>query len=270
MGLGGVREHWNLYYEGRRIHPHGFGGVGGGDQRQQIGDDLDAVFVANAPLFAVHLCAQLYPRRPKQVDFETARLKPLGVFETERVELLAVTGPGSVVDAELAGLAVAAEGGDPVFVPLAERGGAQDGLPMGDPPPRVSPADALAALEAFLQRGSGGRPWAGVETKRLQAVLGERGLALPQPDFDTQLAAFLVEPSGAHDIPSLALQSLGTRVQSYEELAGRGAKAVPVTEIEPDALGRLGADESLLRLERKARVLAHGEFRSASGEAAPE
>jgi len=159
----------------------------------------------------------------------------------ERVELLAVTGPGSVVDAELAGLAVAAEGGDPVFVPLAERGGAQDGLPMGDPPPRVSPADALAVLEAFLQRAGASRPWAGVETKRLQAVLGERGLALPQPDFDTQLAAFLVEPSGAHDVPSLALQSLGTRVQSYEELAGRGAKAVPATEIEPEALGRWAA-----------------------------
>ena len=52
-------------------------------------------------------------------------------------------------------------------------------------------------------------------------MLGERGLELPPPSFDVEIAAFLCDPAGARDVTSLALQRLGGRVASYEDLAGR-------------------------------------------------
>jgi len=93
-----------------------------------------------------------------------------------------------------------------------------------------------------------------------------RGPGAPLPlDIDVhRIPARGAEPEhDHHDIRYLLVAGAGQALAISEE-------STDLDWFEPDALGRLGADESLLRLERKARVLAHGEFRSASGEAAPE
>ena len=175
--------------------------------------------------------------------------------EPERLGLLLVETPGSVVDARLVALAVGAEGSPVVFAPLDDAPGVQEELPIGDPPARVPQADALAALDTLLTRGGSPPAWSGTGTKRLHALLGERGLELPPPAFDVEIAAFLVDPAGARDVASLALQRLGSRVQSFEELAGRGAKATPAAELEPAALARWAA-EQLVAIRALERPLA--------------
>lgn len=164
---------------------------------------------------------------------------------TSPVQLLAVATPGSVVDADLVALAVGAEDCPTVFIPLSEREDAQDELPMDAPAPRAPLEQVLKRLTGFLGTGGEARGWGGVETKRLQAMLRERGVVLPQPVFETQLAAFLLDPAGSHDIPGLASQWLGTRVQSYEELAGRGARAVAAADLETGALAKWAAAQLL-------------------------
>jgi DNA polymerase-1 len=163
--------------------------------------------------------------------------------EPERVALLAVSTPGSVVDARLVAIAVCAPKGKVVFAPLDDAPGVQESLPMGAAPVRVPQDEAIAALDAFFVRGGSPPAWTGAHTKRLHAMLGERGLELPPPAFDVEIAAFLIDPAGARDVPSLALQRLGGRVPSFEDLAGRGARATRPYELETEALAGWAAEQ---------------------------
>ena len=54
------------------------------------------------------------------------------------------------------------------------------------------------------------------------------------PYFDLEIAAQLIDPDGARHTPALALQQLGWKLRTWEELAGRGARAVPAAEL-PEA-----------------------------------
>jgi DNA polymerase-1 len=157
--------------------------------------------------------------------------------------LLCVAGEGSVVDAPWVGLALAGGKGAVGYVPIADIAGAQGALPMGEEIPGVSQADAIAELARLFAR-DGELPWCGNATKRTQALLAERGLELAAACFDTEIAGYLIDPAGARDVSSLALQRLSRRVRSWEELAGRGAKAIPAAELEVPALASWAAEQA--------------------------
>jgi len=163
--------------------------------------------------------------------------------DPEHVGLHLVATPGSVVDARCVAIAVAGNSGKVVFAPLDDAPGVQGSLPIGDVQQRVPQAEAIEALEAFFLGGGSPPSWGGTETKRIHAMLGERGLELPDPVFDVELAAFLIDPAGARDVATLAGQRLGTRVASFEDLAGRGAKATPAAELEVEALASWTAEQ---------------------------
>ena len=54
--------------------------------------------------------------------------------------------------------------------------------------------------------------------------------------FDVQLAAFLLDPVATTDVSSMSAQYLGRDVDTWEDLAGRGAKAIPAAELPAQAL----------------------------------
>jgi len=129
-----------------------------------------------------------------------------------------VAGQGSAVDAPLAGFALALEEDEGVYVPLAEG-------PSG--------LDVSAVAEA-LRRHTEGRPgftWIGSDTKRLLGLLGERGCELPAPSEDLELASFLLDPAGAHTVGAVSQAQGGGPVAGWEDVAGRGARAVPAAEL---------------------------------------
>lgn len=160
----------------------------------------------------------------------------------------AVLTPGSVVDARIVGLAIAgAKAGKKakvLFAPTEDAATAQDSLPMGDAPTRIPIQEIVDVLAASLCNGAGAPEWGGLETKRVHAMLAERGTELPCPTFDVEMAAFLIDPAAARDLPSIAHQRLGARIQSWEELAGRGAKATPADEVELEALAQWTASQA--------------------------
>ncbi len=100
-------------------------------------------------------------------------------------------------------------------------------------------ADALRPV--FV--GDAATRWWAADAKRIQGILGEHGLELPDPAFDVVLAGQLLDSgAGVRSVPKLTSQFLGREIRSFEDLAGRGAKAKAATELPVDDLARFTAE----------------------------
>jgi DNA polymerase I len=105
-------------------------------------------------------------------------------------------------------------------------------------PPLADVADALrAVLEA-----PGKAPWIAEDAKQVQGVCAEHGLALAPPAFDVGLAAGLLDFGGAQDLASLAQRYVGCKLRAFEDLVGRGAKAVTAQSLPPAEIARYAAE----------------------------
>ena len=82
-----------------------------------------------------------------------------------------------------------------------------------------------------LLEGADARAWSACDTKQIQIVFGELGLELQTPAFDLGIASQLLDPTGANSFSALAQHELGRKLVSWEDLAGRGAKAKPAREL---------------------------------------
>ncbi|MFV1978120.1 MAG: 5'-3' exonuclease H3TH domain-containing protein, partial [Myxococcota bacterium] len=82
-----------------------------------------------------------------------------------------------------------------------------------------------------LFEGADARAWSACDAKQIQVLFGECGLELPTPAFDLGIASQLLDPTGADSPSVLAQRELGRKLVSWEDLAGRGAKAVPAREL---------------------------------------
>ncbi|MCP5043761.1 MAG: DNA polymerase I [bacterium] len=139
--------------------------------------------------------------------------------------VMEVEGRGSAVDALIVGVAIASDSGDDaIYLPVTTQRSAQADLPLDSSPLQVLEIEVVveAVTELFSQK-----PWFGWHTKRVQSLFAEHGFELPTPGFDARIGALLLDPAGSHDLPPLAMQYLGREIRSWEEFAGRGAKAIP-------------------------------------------
>ena len=82
-----------------------------------------------------------------------------------------------------------------------------------------------------------------IDTKQSQIVFSESGLALRTPAFDLGIAGQLLDPAGAHSVSALAQRELGRKVASWEDLAGRGAKAQPIRELAVEDVANWAAQQ---------------------------
>jgi DNA polymerase-1 len=141
-----------------------------------------------------------------------------------------ISGHGSAVDAALVGVAFAVDDQRAAFVPFVGDGlGATAGLAFEEAHPQLE-----SLFEA--RRPDSGRSWIGSGVKQAQSLLTERGLSLPVPAFDIGVAAFLLDPAGDHQVSALARPLLGRDLSSWEQLAGRGAKAVAAEQLPTESL----------------------------------
>jgi DNA polymerase-1 len=140
--------------------------------------------------------------------------------QEDLISVALVSGAGDVTVAPLVGIALTADPTCAAYVPLTGDGlAARVGL---------SQADALAQIVPLL----GKLQWVASGSKRAQSLLAERGGCVSQPVADVEIAAFLLEPGGSAPVPALAQQWLGRKLPTWEDVAGRGAKAVAAEELE--------------------------------------
>ncbi len=183
--------------------------------------------------------------------------------KADSLVILAVEGEGSAVDAAIVGVAIGDAGTKTgqaaIYLPVS--GASSDLLLGSDCDAAMSIEDVVESVRALLTSTSA-KPWFGWSAKRVQSLFAEHGLELSPPCFDVRIGAFLLDPAGSHELAPLAMQFLGRSIESWEELAGRGAKATPAHEVPvqdvAEWLARQLSATVSLRGKLQARLQADG------------
>ena len=129
--------------------------------------------------------------------------------------------------------------GAPVGIALARDAGRAVYLPVGEG--GLDFAELALELEPLI--GAGGRlSWTSADAKPVEMLFAERGVELSVPHFDAGIAAFLLDSAGARSLAAVASQLLGSKTRTWEELAGRGAKAKRAEDLPEEDVAAFAAE----------------------------
>ena len=109
----------------------------------------------------------------------------------------------------------------------------------------------LARLKPLLEDAT--RPKVGQHAKYDINVLSTHGIALRGVAHDTMLESYVLNSTASrHDMDTLAKRHLGYETVPYEQVAGRGAKQIPFSQVDLDTACRYAAEDAdvTLRLHR--------------------
>ncbi|NIM70907.1 MAG: DNA polymerase I [Xanthomonadales bacterium] len=157
----------------------------------------------------------------------------LFAFDTETSDL-------DPMRADLVGLSFATHAGEAAYVPLAhDYPGAPAQLPRNE---------VLAALRSLLEAEHPAK--VGQHIKYDMNVLSRYGLTIGGVAFDTMLESYVLNSTGSrHDMDSLALKYLGRQTTHYEDIAGKGAKQIPFSQVEVETAGHYAAEDADITLQ---------------------
>ena len=162
-----------------------------------------------------------------------------------RVGLAVVADGADAMRAGLVGVALSAGPRHARYVPLGHRTlGAGDGLGRDA---------ALGALAKPL--ADAGLAKVGHDLKRAALVLGRHGAALDGFDLDTLIASYLLDATRPGlDLRDLALEEIGYKAITLEEVVGKGAKAPGLADVPVDAVVEYAGERSDLALQAAERL----------------
>ncbi|MEN1944163.1 DNA polymerase I [Luteimonas sp. MJ293] len=146
--------------------------------------------------------------------------------------------------ANLVGISFAVEPGKAAYLPL--------GHDYGGAPAQLDRAEALEALRPLLE--DPGKRKIGHHGKYDMHVMRRHGVDVQGYADDTMLESFVYNATASrHDMDSLALRYLGYTCIKYADVAGKGAKAIPFSQVSiEDATPYAGEDADItLRLHRE-------------------
>jgi DNA polymerase-1 len=149
------------------------------------------------------------------------------------------------MQAELVGLSFAVEAYEAVYIPVGHN---YPGAP--------SQLDRETVLEALRPLLEGKTPEkVGQHIKYDMNVLSRYGLAVQGVAFDTMLESYVFNSTGSrHDMDSLALKYLGHQTTHYEEIAGKGAKQIPFSQVSIEDAGHYAAEDADITLRLHQRL----------------
>ncbi|KAF1712460.1 DNA polymerase I [Pseudoxanthomonas kalamensis DSM 18571] len=146
------------------------------------------------------------------------------------------------MQANLVGLSFCAEPGRAAYLPLAHDYPGAPAQPDRDA--------ALAALRPLLSDPHARK--IGQHGKYDLHVLRRHGIEVAGYADDTMLESFVLDSSQRHDMDSLARRVLGYDTVKYEDVAGKGSKQIPFSQVAIDDATRYAAEDAdvTLRLHR--------------------
>ena len=179
------------------------------------------------------------------------------VARAEAAELIAFDTETDALDAmraNLVGISLAVEPGKAAYIPVGhDYPGAPAQLPRG----RV-----LDALRPLLENPD--KKKLGQHGKYDLHVLRRHGVAVKGYHDDTMLESFVLNSTATrHDMDSLAMRYLGYTTIKFEDVAGKGAKQIPFSQVGLDEASRYAAEDADITL-RLHRVLHPQLLESAS------
>ncbi|MBU8976968.1 DNA polymerase I [Lysobacter sp. MMG2] len=175
---------------------------------------------------------------PEQFDAWLARLREAEefAFDTETDSL-------DPMQANLVGLSFAAETGRAAYLPL--------GHDYPGAPKQLDRNEVLSALRPLFEDAS--RKKMGQHGKYDLHVLRRNGIEVRNYADDTMLESFVFNATATrHDMDSLAKRYLGYDTVRYEDVAGKGAKSIPFSQVAIEDATRYAAEDAdvTLRLHR--------------------
>jgi DNA polymerase-1 len=171
---------------------------------------------------------------PEQLDAWVARLRTaeLIAFDTETTSL-------DSMRAELVGMSFSIEPKHAAYVPIAHDGpGTPQQLPI---------ALVLDALRPVFEDAS--RPKVGQHAKYDINVLATHGIGVRGVLHDTMLQSYVLNSTATrHDMDTLAKRHLGYDTIHYEDVAGKGARQIPFSQVDIDTACRYAAEDADITL----------------------
>jgi DNA polymerase-1 len=174
---------------------------------------------------------------PAQLQAWVERLQgaPLIAFDTETDSL-------DPMRARLVGISFAVEPGRAAYVPLAHD--------FPGAPPQLPWEQVREALRPVFE--DAGKRKVGQHGKYDLQVLARHGLVVQGYAEDTMLQSFVLNSNATrHDMDSLALRYLGYSTIRYEDVAGKGAKQIPFSQVALEQAAPYAAEDAdvTLRLQ---------------------
>ncbi len=168
------------------------------------------------------------------------------VERAEAAELIAFDTETDALDAmraNLVGISLAVEPGRAAYIPV--------GHDYPGAPAQLPRAQVLDALRPVLENPA--RKKLGQHGKYDLHVLRRHGVDVQGYHDDTMLESFVLNSTATrHDMDSLAMRYLGYTTIKFEDVAGKGAKQIPFSQVGLDEAARYAAEDAdiTLRLHR--------------------
>ncbi|MBK1671880.1 DNA polymerase I [Ectothiorhodospira shaposhnikovii] len=158
---------------------------------------------------------------------------PLFAFDTETTSL-------DYMQARVVGLSFSVTPHEAAYLPLAHD--------YGDVPDQLPLDETLEKLRPLLEDPD--RPKLGHHLKYDRNVLLNHGIELRGITHDTMLASYVLNSTaGRHDMDSLAQRCLGLKTIHYEDVAGKGAKQIPFSQVRLDEAAPYAAEDADITLQ---------------------
>jgi DNA polymerase-1 len=157
----------------------------------------------------------------------------LVAFDTETTSL-------DPMQAELVGLSFCVDPGSAVYIPV--------GHDYPGAPAQPDRQQVLDKLRDLLEDAV--RPKVGQHIKYDMNVLSVHGVTVRGVAFDTMLESYVYNSTGSrHDMDSLALKYLGRKTTHYEDIAGKGAKQIPFSQVRIEDASHYAAEDADITLQ---------------------
>lgn len=158
----------------------------------------------------------------------------------ELIALHVETASLDYMEAEIIGLAFCVEPGTAAYVPMAhDYAGAPD---------QIASATVLQALQPLLESEQLAK--IGHHLKYGEHALKRKGIELRGMRFDSMLESYIWNSTATrHEVDAVVRRYLGFDPIRYEDLAGRGAKQIPFSQVAIDGATKYGAENADIVLQ---------------------
>ncbi|WP_334108656.1 DNA polymerase I [Methylobacillus sp.] len=157
---------------------------------------------------------------------------PLITFDTETTSL-------DAMQAKLVGMSFSITPGKAAYIPLAHN--------YAGAPQQLDFANVLQQIKPILEDASTSK--LGQNLKYDKHVLANHSIVLNGIAHDTLLQSYVLESHRTHGMDDLAMRHLGIKTVTYEEIAGKGAKQVPFSQVNIETASDYAAEDADITLQ---------------------
>ncbi len=180
------------------------------------------------------------PAAPREVRYDT--VLTWAAFEAwlvkiQSADLVALDTETTSLDemqAQIVGLSFSVVPGEAAYIPLAHR--------YADAPDQLPLDEVLARLKPWLEDGQ--KKKLGQHVKYDRHVFANHGIEVQGYAHDTMLQSYVLEVHKPHGLSSLAERHLGRQGITYEDLCGKGAHQIPVSQVAIDKAAEYSCEDS--------------------------